>query len=70
MRGNRIGALSEEALSWVEANPHRFNLENNQLSEMVMTRVREALARLQAEREEAAERQPGTASRRPQDRRG
>lgn len=70
LRGNRIGALSEEALSWIEANPHRFNLENNQLSEMVMARVREALARLQAEQEEAAERQPGTASRRPQDRRG
>lgn len=70
LRGNRIGALSEEALSWVEAHPHRVNLEQNQLSETVMERVREALARLRAEWERAAAPQPGTGSRRSQNRRG
>lgn len=70
LRGNRIGALSEEVLSWVEAHPHRVNLEQNQLSETVMERVREALARLRAEWERAAAPQPGTGSRRSQNRRG
>jgi hypothetical protein len=70
LRGSRIGVLSEEALSWVEAQPHRVNLEHNHLSEIVMARVREALARLGGEWEGVAEREPGAASRRPQDRRG
>lgn len=70
LRGNRIVTLSEEALSWVEAHPHTVNLEQNQLSETVMERVREALARLRAERDGAAELDPWGVSRRPIDRRG
>lgn len=70
LRGNRIVTLSEEALSWVEAHPHTVNLEQNQLSEAVMERVREAMARLRAERDGAAELDPWGVSRRPIDRRG
>jgi len=49
LRGNRIAALSDEALSWVEAHPARVNLEQNPLSAQVLGRIRDALARVQAE---------------------
>ena len=70
LRGNRIGVLTDEALSWVEAHPDTVNLEHNQLSEAVMGRIREALARLMAERERVAEQQMPPARRKPRGRRG
>lgn len=70
LRGNRITALDEEALHWVEANPHTVNLEDNHLSEQVMARVRDALARLQLQWAREEEEGEVTAIRKPPTRRG
>lgn len=70
LRGNRIAALSEEALGWIEAHPETVNLEQNHLSEAVMARVRNALARLQAEWARAAEAGEVSVTRKPPGRRG
>jgi Leucine-rich repeat (LRR) protein len=70
LRGNRIATLGEDALNWIEAHPETINLEQNQLNEEVMERIREALARVQAEWVRAIEQQQATASRKPRGRRG
>ncbi|HDS1817107.1 TPA: leucine-rich repeat domain-containing protein [Pseudomonas putida] len=70
LRGNRIAALSDEALGWVEAHPHAVNLEQNHLSEEVMARVRNALALLRAEWARGAEEGEVKVSRKPPGRRG
>jgi len=70
LRGNRITALDEEALHWVEASPHTVNLEDNHLSEQVMARVRDALARLQMQWAREEEEGEVTAIRKPSTRRG
>lgn len=70
LRGNRIATLGEDALNWIEAHPETINLEHNQLNEEVMQRIREALARVQAEWARALEQQQATASRKPRGRRG
>lgn len=70
LRGNRIGTLSEPALSWVEAHPDTVNLELNPLSDGIMGRIRQALSRRLAERARVAELQMPPASRRPRGRRG
>ncbi|MFJ4156902.1 NEL-type E3 ubiquitin ligase domain-containing protein [Pseudomonas sp. NPDC089752] len=68
LRANRIATLNEAELNWVEAHPQSVNLEQNLLTEQIMARVREALNRQLAQREEGQE-GPLTASRKPTNRR-
>lgn len=70
LRGNRIGALSEEALNWIEAHPASVNLEQNHLPEGIMDRIRAALARVLGERARVAGQALPSASRRGPGRRG